>query len=182
MISIFRISCMCLTASVLSGSFMVFVFVNNVAAIECNETTIEERVEKSSIIFVGEIAQARSEILGEYKYYRMPGSQVWMSESAVPKDSITGAELRISRDTVFYAKFIDVKPMKGSIDNLDEIQMGNTHDLMDVALGGIYLIFTSDGNTTSYCEGSKRVENREAKMIEEIDGILAKESKGSVSE
>lgn len=141
------------------------------ATCECSDTTLEDRIRRASLVLIGEIHQARVETLGEYRYYRLPGKRSWLSESAVPPELRSHAEMRISRDRVIWAQFSDIRVLKGSFDSASEIRMGDSNCPMTVTMGGIYLVISLDGKTTSYCEGASELQSWDEDQISELSKL-----------
>ncbi|MCI0561772.1 MAG: hypothetical protein MN733_25070 [Nitrososphaera sp.] len=140
---------------------------------ECAATkSLKQRLKESTIVFVGEVVEARVQTIAEYKYYRAPGTRSWVSESAISPELKKISEMNISRDREVWARFQDIRVFKGSFDSNQEIRMGTSARVMGVTIGNLYLVFSTDGKTTSYCEGAVEMSGWDADIIEKIQHIL----------
>lgn len=118
---------------------------------------LAQEVSNAGIVFVGQITAGREEVLGEYKYFRAPGKRSWTAESDTPVNVQRVSEVRISRDAVIRARFRILRPIKGQPHESTEIVMGDMNCVMPVEIGSVYLVVSRSGQSTSHCEGSRKL-------------------------
>lgn len=151
---------------------MVLIGARAFASCECADKSLKQCLEESNTVFVGEVVEARAQTIAEYKYYRAPGKRSWVSENAISPELKKIAESSISRDRVVWARFQDLRVIKGSFDGSQEIRMGDTIRSMSVTIGGLYLVLSKDGQTTSYCEGAAELSGWDDGVIMKLDELL----------
>jgi len=138
------------------------------ATCECEEPIkLPAKMAAAKVAFVGQVTAARVEVLGEYRYFRAPGKLSWTAESETPVDVQRVSEVRVSKDRVIHAKFESIKTIKGSYGEAEEITMGDANCPMPVAIGGVYLVVSIDGSTTSHCDGARQYDGwRDPNLLE----------------
>ena len=121
---------------------------NTYASCECGTASIEDQVARARYIFLGEATSGRTETVGEYKYYRLPGHLSWISGENLSSEDRLSSEVRVSKDRIILARFSDRRFYKGASESVDEMRMGDAACPMNVIIGSVYLIFSADGKTT----------------------------------
>lgn len=152
-------------------SILWVVFIQNVIAsgCGCSDKSIFQSVKNANTIFIGEISEAHSKFMG--MRYRLPNSKVWIHEEDVPPHLKASADSELVVESI-WAKFVNVRVLKGSFDSTQEIRMGTESCLMKAYPVQYYVIVINDELTTSECIGSKDISRTDVENIKTLEQLL----------